>query len=95
MCGACPGGSLVSRATAELNRTGRKHLLLTQLRLRLAPGCTLTLVGDGWALRHRTGRQEMFSDVEQLVAALAGHSASDWKGSERPSELLSRMLKTG
>lgn len=93
MCGACPGGGLVSHATAELNRTGRKRLLLAELRRRLAPGCTLTLLGDGWALKHRTGRQEVFADVEVLVAALLGRAASDWTDSERPSEVLGRVLR--
>lgn len=84
MCGACPGGAQVSATTATLNRLGRKRLLLDRLRRGLAPGCTLTLMGDGWALRHRTGRQEVFTDVELLLATLEHHRDRDWAAESSP-----------
>ncbi|MGM7669867.1 hypothetical protein [Microbacterium sp. A93] len=92
MCGACPGGTLVSPTTAELNRTGRKRLVLAELRHRLAPGCTLTLVGDGWTLRRRTGRQEVFADIEPLLTALRTHAAADWTVPEEPRAVVAQIL---
>lgn len=95
MCGACPGGTLVSPTTAELNSTGRKRLVLAELRRGLAPGCTLTLIGDGWTLRRRTGRQEVFADIEQLLAALQSHAAVDWTAPEEPGAVVAQLLATG
>lgn len=94
MCGACPGGTAVSPTTAELNRTGRKRLVLAELRRRLAPGCTLTLVGDGWTLRRRTGRQEVFADIEQLLAALTAGASGDWTGPESPQAVLAQARRS-
>ncbi|WP_236558072.1 hypothetical protein [Citricoccus sp. K5] len=85
----------MSHTTATLNRLGRKRQALAELRRGLAPGCSLTLMGDGWTLRRRTGRQDVFADVEQLLDSLdspeAGTSA-DWTGAETPRALVRRLL---
>lgn len=91
MCGACPGGTTVSPTTAELNRSGRKRQALEELRRGLAPGCSLSLMGDGWALRRRTGRQDVFADVEGLLVALEAAGA-DWTGAETPRAVVGRLL---
>jgi hypothetical protein len=93
VCGACPGGTPVSPTTATLNQLGRKRLLLTQLRRGLAPGCTLTLQGDGWALRRRTGRQEVFADVEHLIASLEASQGEDWASGYSPWAVVRIVLE--
>lgn len=95
MCGACPGGTLVSPTTAELNQTGRKRLVWAELRRHLAPGCTLTLVGDGWTLRRRTGRQEVFTDIEQLLESLESPetgAGTDWTGPDSPRAVVAQVM---
>lgn len=95
MCGACPGGNQASLTTATLNRLGRKRLLLAQLRRGLAPGCTLTLMGEGWALRRRTGRQEVFADVERLLASLEASQGKDWVTEGSPWAVAEALLENG
>lgn len=90
MCGACPGGGIVSATTAELNRRGLKRQALAELRRRLASGATLTLVGDGWSLRQRTGRQHVVADIEPLLSTLDG--LADWTDRQSPSEVVTALL---
>lgn len=95
MCGACPGGTTVSPTTATLNRLGRKRQALAELRRGLAPGCSLTLMGDGWTLRRRTGRQDVFADVEELLVSLetpGPGAGADWTGTETPRAVVGRLL---
>ncbi|GAA4773843.1 hypothetical protein [Citricoccus nitrophenolicus] len=81
----------MSATTAELNRSGRKRQALAELRRGLAPGCSLSLMGDGWALRRRTGRQDVFADVEGLLVALEATGA-DWVGPEPAGAVVGCLL---
>jgi len=94
MCGACPGGGRVSAATAELNKFRLKQRLLSELKHCLAHGCTLTLRGDQWTLRRRTGRQVAYQDIELLISDLSDTSSSDWRGNRSPEQVLSEILST-
>ncbi|WP_313818192.1 hypothetical protein [Citricoccus sp.] len=91
MCGACPGATTVSPTTATLNRLGLKRQALEELRRGLAPGCSLMLMGDGWALRRRTGRQDVFADVEHLLESLEA-SGADWTKQESPTAVVELLL---
>ncbi|MFC4428880.1 hypothetical protein [Citricoccus alkalitolerans] len=85
----------MSSTTATLNRLGRKRQALAQLRRGLAPGCSLTLLGDGWTLRRRTGRQDVFADVEELLVSLetpGTGAGSDWTGTEPARAVVGRLL---
>lgn len=92
MCGACPGGTSVSPTTARLNDMGRKRRLLAELRRCLAPGCTLTLVGDSWTLRRRTGRQDVFHDIENLLVSFENGQVKDWVSLRAPRDIVRNVL---
>lgn len=93
MCGACPGGGQVSNTTALLNARGLKRRLLANLQRCLFPGCTLSIAGDRWTLRRRTGRLETYSDIEALLDALEDSSSKDWASVKRPHFILQRTLE--
>lgn len=92
MCAACPGGGQVSATTAQLNHSGRKHQLLSQLGSKLAPGCSLALLGDSWSLRTPTGGGHVFDDVEQLLSSLETVHSGYWKGATTPTLTLYDVL---
>ncbi len=70
MCAGCPGGRAVSGTTAQLNRHGMKPAVLAELRRAVGARAALSGFGDRWVLASRTGRREVFDDVETLAAAL-------------------------
>lgn len=70
MCAGCAGGRPVSPTTARLNTYGLKPAVLKELRGRVGTRAAVSVFGDRWVLRFRTGRQEMFDDVEALTTAL-------------------------
>ncbi|WP_313823174.1 hypothetical protein [Citricoccus sp.] len=82
----------MSPTTATLNRLGLKRQALAELHHGLAPGCSLTLMGDGWTLRRRTGRQDVYGDVEELLEALAAPGA-DWTAVESPRAVVARVVR--
>ena len=90
MCGAC-GRAVASPTTARLNASGLKRRALARLRAGLAPGCRLSLDGDGWTLTRRSGRGEHHADVEGLIASLEGGAAGDWAGAEPPREVVAAV----
>ncbi|MUN63488.1 hypothetical protein GMA12_10095 [Kocuria sediminis] len=77
MCAGCPGGRAVSPATAHLNLHGGKRAVLAALRREVGPRATITLFGDRWLLRSRTGAQQVLPDLEHLVAELAERGLLD------------------
>src|SRR4051812_5118586 len=77
MCAGCPGGRAVSRTTAYLNLHGMKFAVLKELQRSLGPRATLSVFGDQWVLAFRTGRREMFDDIETLAAALVAQELMD------------------
>lgn len=92
MCGAC-GRAVASPTTARLNASGLKRRALARLRAGLAPGCRLSLDGDGWTLTRRSGRGESHADVEPLLASLEGAASGEWRGEASPREVLARVLR--
>lgn len=92
MCGGCPGGNKVSKATAKLNHLGVKRKLFAELQRGLASGCSLTLLGDQWTLRLRTGRLIVYPDIEQLIADLHNSANRDWTGLQSPKAVLNQFL---
>lgn len=91
MCGAC-GRAVASPTTARLNAAGLKRRALSRLRAGLAPGCRLSLDGDGWMLVRRSGRGEHHADVESLVASLEALRGRDWVGEMTPGAVLALVL---
>jgi hypothetical protein len=77
VCAGCPGGRAVSRTTAHLNLRGGRSAVLRELRHRAGPRAGLSVFGDRWVLASRTGRREVFDDVETLVAALVARELVD------------------
>jgi hypothetical protein len=77
MCAGCPGGRAVSPATAHLNRHGMKSAVLKRLQRSVGPRAALSVFGDRWVLASRTGRRELFDDVETLVGALVARGLVD------------------
>jgi hypothetical protein len=49
-----------------------KPAVLTELRRYVGRRATITVFGDQWVLRSRTGAQQVFPDVETLAGALVG-----------------------
>jgi hypothetical protein len=72
VCAGCPGGRAVSEATAWINLHGMKQAVLQELRRSVGNRAGISVFGDRWVLAHRTGKREMFDDVEALAAALGG-----------------------
>lgn len=80
MCAGCPGGRAVSPATAYLNLNRMKPAVLAELRRIVGRRATITVLGDQWVLRSRTGVQQVFPDVEALTGALVGkHDGTEFK----------------
>ena len=77
MCAGCPGGRAVSPATAHLNRHGLKPAVVQALQRRLGRRAAVSVFGDRWVLASRTGRREVFDDVETLVGALVARGLVD------------------
>ena len=70
MCAGCPGGGTVSPATAYVNLNGLKSAVLSELRRSVGRRAAVTVLGDRWVLRSRTGVQHVLPDVETLARAL-------------------------
>jgi hypothetical protein len=83
MCAGCPGGRAVSPATAHLNLHGMKSAVLKRLQRSVGPRAALSVFGDRWVLASRTGRRELFDDVETLVGTLVARGLVD--GRVRPA----------
>lgn len=49
-----------------------KPAVLAELRRNVGRRATITVFGDQWVLRYRTGAQQVFPDVESLAGALVG-----------------------
>lgn len=62
---------MVSPATAHLNRHGLKAALAKELQRRLDRRAAVSVFGDRWVLASRTGRREVFDDVDALIAVLS------------------------
>jgi hypothetical protein len=77
MCAGCSGGRAVSRTTAYLNLHGMKSAVLKGLQRSVGPRAVLSVFGDRWVLASRTGRREVFDDVETLVGALVTRGLVD------------------
>ena len=77
MCAGCSGGRAVSRTTAYLNLHGMKSAVLKEPQRSLGPRAVLSVFGDGWVLASRTGRGEVFDDVETLAGALVARGLVD------------------
>jgi hypothetical protein len=77
MCAGCPGGRAVSRTTAYLNLHGMRSAVLKELQRSVGRRAVLSVFGDRWVLAFRTGRREMFDDVEMLAAALVAQGLVD------------------
>lgn len=96
MCAGCPGGRPVSSTTALLNAERLKPAVLAELRRRLGRRAGLSVLGDRWVLRSRTGRQEVFDDVEALAGALRARElaapASPGAPPGRAAELVESLL---
>ena len=97
MCAGCPGGRAVSRATAWLNLHGMKSPVLKELQRRTGRRAKLSVFGDRWVLTSRTGKREMFDDVEALAGALVGQGLVDREAlSSAPAERsLEQLLEAG
>lgn len=80
MCAGCPGGRAVSRSTAYVNAHGLKPRVLAALRQRVGGRAAVTVFGDRWVLRSRTGAQQVFPDLEDLVRALTARGLVDRDG---------------
>ncbi len=70
MCAGCPGGRAVSPITAHLNLHRMKSAVLKELQRAVGPRAVLSVFGDRWVLASRTGKREVFDDVETLAGAL-------------------------
>ena len=79
MCAGCPGGRAVSRTTAYLNLHGMKSAVHEELQRWVGPRAVLSVFGDRWVLASRTGRRELFDDVETLAGALVAQELVDWR----------------
>ncbi len=77
MCAGCSGGRAVSRTTAYLNLHAMKSAVLKGLQRSVGPRAVLSVFGDRWVLASRTGRREVFDDVETLVGALIARGLVD------------------
>jgi hypothetical protein len=77
MCAGCPGGRAVPRTTAHLNRHGMKFAVLRVLRRSVGTRAGLSVFGDRWVLASRTGRRELFDDVETLARAILARGLVD------------------
>ena len=77
MCAGCPGGRSVSKTTAYINLHGLKQAVLRELQRAVGRRATLSTFGDQWVLASRTGRREMFDDVEALSGALVARKLVD------------------
>jgi hypothetical protein len=77
MCAGCPGGRAVSKTTAYLNLHGMKSAVLKELQRSVGPRAMLSVFGDQWMLASRTGRRQMFDDIETLAGALIAQGLVD------------------
>ncbi len=77
MCAGCPGGRAVSTVTAYVNRHRMKPAVLAELRRCVGRRARITVLGDQWVLGSRTGRQQIFPDVESLADALVDQRLVD------------------
>ena len=77
MCAGCPGGRAVSKATAHLNLHGMKSAVLKELQRSIGSRAVLSAFGDRWVLASRTGRREVFDNVETLAGALVARGLVD------------------
>lgn len=77
MCAGCPGGCPVSAATAYLNSHGLKLTVHQELQRHVGNRATVSVFGDQWVLRSRTGVQRVLKDLEHLVVALADQGLLD------------------
>ncbi|MFI7482013.1 hypothetical protein ACH9EU_06300 [Kocuria sp. M1R5S2] len=77
MCAGCPGGRAVSAATAHLNAHGLKPAVRKELQRRAGHRATVTVFGDQWVLRSRTGAQQVLPDLEHLLAAMVERGLLD------------------
>lgn len=77
MCAGCPGGGMISSATAYMNLHGLKHAVLGELRRNVGPRATVTVFGDRWVLRSRTGIQHVLPDIEALTLMLVRKNLLD------------------
>lgn len=64
MCAGCPGGRAVSGATAYINLHRLKPTVLRELQERVGRKARISVFGDRWVLTSRTGKREIFDDVE-------------------------------
>ena len=77
MCAGCPGGRPVSRITAYINLHGLRPAVLRELQRSVGRRARITAFGDQWMLAARTGRREVFDDVEALADALVDRGLVD------------------
>jgi hypothetical protein len=95
MCAGCPGGRTVSRTTAYLNLHGMKSAVLKELQRSVGRRAGLSVFGDYWMLAFRTGRREVFDDVETLAGALVARGLVDVRALPSGMPLEQVLMGTG
>lgn len=79
MCGGCPGGSTVPRLTSYVQLTGIKAEVTRLLNAIADKRISITIFGDQWVSRSRTGAQQIVTTMEALAMAVLGDSPVDWE----------------
>jgi hypothetical protein len=95
MCAGCPGGRAVSKVTAYINLNRMKQAVLAELRRSVGPRAGITVLGDRWVLASRTGRQQVFPDVETLADALVDQRLVDRRALPDDGGEFERILVDG
>ena len=78
MCGACPGGTAVSRLSAYASLVGIRSEVAVLLQRAAGPRLSIRSFGDGWTVRDRLGRQRVLSGLEEVAAEVVAGSV-DWE----------------
>jgi len=77
MCGACPGGAVVSRISAYAALAGIRPEVAGLLQKAAGPRLAIRAFGNGWTVRDRLGRQRVLPGLEEVAAAVAA-GPLDW-----------------
>ena len=79
MCGGCPGGSTVPRLTSYVQLAGIKAEVTRLLSAIADKRISITVFGDQWVTRSRTGAQQIVTTMEALATAAIGDTPIDWE----------------
>ncbi|AUI50908.1 hypothetical protein [Arthrobacter crystallopoietes] len=94
MCGACPGGTVVSRLTAYANLNGLTAEVTDLLQRAAGKRIILSRFGGQWLLRKRTGQQIIARKLEEVAERVVETGDVNWEQLQA-AEITTKPATTG